>query len=132
MSTTTTTTTAIAEQVYDGLEKAWNAADGAAFAAPFAADATFVDIRGSLHHGRDAIAGGHQGIFATIYADSVVRYTVEDSREVAPGCLLVHARGDLVAPRVFPEPVTARSTALLVDSPRGWEIATFHNTLVAS
>ena len=38
--------TEIAETIVKRLEDAWNAGDGAAFGAPFAPDADFVDIRG--------------------------------------------------------------------------------------
>ena len=46
MDPTTTATTLI-----ECLQEAWNAADGAAFGAPFAPDADFVTIRGELHSG---------------------------------------------------------------------------------
>lgn len=42
----------ISRTVIEQLESAWNAADGAAFGAPFAPDADFVTIRGELHSGR--------------------------------------------------------------------------------
>ncbi len=58
------------------LEEAWNAADGARFARPFADDADFVNIRGEHLRTREVIAKGHQAIFDTIYAGSVVRYQV--------------------------------------------------------
>ena len=58
------------------LEKAWNAGDGAGFGRPFAEDADFVNIRGEHFRTREVIAKGHQGIFDTIYAGSVVRYQV--------------------------------------------------------
>lgn len=52
------------------LEKAWNAADGQAYGQEFTSDADFVDIRGTQHTGGDAISGGHQAIYDSIYADS--------------------------------------------------------------
>jgi uncharacterized protein (TIGR02246 family) len=127
-----TDATAIAQETYARLEKAWNAADGPGFAAPFAQDATFVDIRGSLHRGRAAIAAGHQGIFDTIYAGSTVAFEVDEVRRPATGCVVAHALSRLEAPRAFLEPVTARSTVVLVDSAEGWQVVAFHNTLVAS
>ena len=60
------------------LEIAWNAMDGAAFGASFAADADFVNIRGEHFRGRAAIAAGHAAIFKTIYAGSTNHYIVED------------------------------------------------------
>ena len=57
--------------------------DGAAFGAPFAEDAAFVDIRGEHHRGRQAITQGHQTIFATVYRGSAVRYELIDARPLA-------------------------------------------------
>jgi uncharacterized protein (TIGR02246 family) len=68
-----------AETIVKRLEEAWNAGDGAAFGAPFASDADFVDIRGVWHRGEE-IAAGHQQIFDTVYAGSTVRYEVLDAR----------------------------------------------------
>src|SRR3954447_11254923 len=87
-----------AETVVKRLEDAWNAADGAAFAEPFAADADFVNIRGDLHSGRDAIAAGHQQIFDTIYAGSTVRYQLHRARDLDGSAILAHIRATLNVP----------------------------------
>jgi ketosteroid isomerase-like protein len=58
----------IVSDLVGGLEEAWNSADGARFAQPFAEDADFVNIRGEHLRTRDVIAKGHQAIFNTIYA----------------------------------------------------------------
>ena len=124
-----TTTT---ETVVKRLQDAWNAADGAAFGAPFAADADFVTIRGELHSG-EAIAAGHQQIFDTIYAGSTLRYTVLDAREIDDRVILAHLRGNLSVP-AGPLAGEAEAVASIVlvrdgDEPR---IAAFHNTRVAT
>src|SRR5262245_38533391 len=80
------------------LEKAWNTADGAAFARPFAEDADFVNIRGEHMRTREVIARGHQGIFNTIYKGSVVSFKVEAAREIAPSVLVAHVKSTLNAP----------------------------------
>jgi len=66
------------EQVVSRLESAWNALDGAAFAAPFATDCDFVNIRGEHFRGRDAVAAGHTALFRGIYAGSRNQLTLED------------------------------------------------------
>ena len=123
---------AIAQGVMKRLEGAWNAADGAGFAEPFAVDADFVAIRGDLHTGRRAIAGGHQQIFDTIYAGSTVSLRVLQARELEGGPILTHVRGEIDAPA---GPLAGRhaATASVVLEPRGdgYEIAAFHNTLVS-
>jgi uncharacterized protein (TIGR02246 family) len=55
------------ESIVRQLEAAWNAMDGSAFAAPFAAEADFVNIRGEHFRGQGAIAAGHAAIFQSIY-----------------------------------------------------------------
>jgi uncharacterized protein (TIGR02246 family) len=118
-------------QLIAQLENAWNAADGAAFAEPFAEDADFVNIRGEHIRTREAIAMGHQGIFNTIYKGSVVRYQVAGVRSIAPGVLLAHVNATLNAP-TGPLAGEHRSlfTVVLAQNEDGWRIAAFHNTLV--
>jgi uncharacterized protein (TIGR02246 family) len=123
---------AIAQGVMKRLEGAWNGADGAGFAEPFAVDADFVAIRGDLHTGRRAIADGHQQIFDTIYAGSTVSLRVLQARELEGGPILAHVRGEIDAPA---GPLAGRhaATASVVLVPLGdeYEITAFHNTLVS-
>ena len=113
------------------LENAWNAGDGSAFAQPFAQDADFVNIRGEHFRTREAIAKGHQGIFNTIYKDSVVRYQVAGVRAIAPGILLAHVKATLKAP-TGPLAGEHRSlfTVVLAQGQDAWRIEAFHNTLI--
>ncbi len=114
------------------LEAAWNAADGAGFARPFAEDADFVNIRGEHLRTREVIAKGHQAIFNTIYAGSVIRYQVIGVRAIAPAVLLAHVKGTLEAPA---GPLAGEHnslfTVVLVQRENAWSIAAFHNTLIA-
>jgi uncharacterized protein (TIGR02246 family) len=80
------------------LERAWNNADGAGYRDLFSDDAHFVNIRGEHHHGRMAIAQGHQAIFDTIYKGSTVRYSVLESETILDGCIPVAVRARLEAP----------------------------------
>jgi uncharacterized protein (TIGR02246 family) len=123
---------AIAGQVLGRLEAAWNAADGRAFGAPFAADAEFVAIRGDHHHGREAVTHGHQALFDSIYRGSRVGYEVLQARALTDDVILVLAQVTLNAP-TGPLAGESRSTATLVLVRLGdaWPIAAFHNTLVA-
>ena len=133
MSTTSTLQpTEIASSLLERLEQAWNAADGAAFAAPFTEESEFVDIRGGHHRGRDVIAAGHQGIFDSIYAGSVVRFRVDLAREVAPGAILAIGSSTLDAPTGPLKGVNhARNTTVIVERDGEWQITAFQNTLVA-
>ena len=120
------------ERIVGQLQDAWNAMDGTAFAAPFAVDADFVNIRGEHMRGRNVIAAGHTGIFQTIYAGSTNHYTVEAVRLLRPDVVLVHVHALLDAPQ---GPLAgrhgARFSLVLTKESGGWEIASFHNTLEA-
>lgn len=125
----TGTDRAALESIVARLEAAWNAMDGLAFAAPFAEDADFVNIRAEHHRGRTAIANGHTAIFETIYAGSTVRCTMESARLLLPDIALVHVRSRLTAPR---GPLAGQHGAcfslVVRRSASGWEIAALHNT----
>ena len=122
----------IAGDLIKQLEDAWNAADGQAFGEPFTKDADFVAIRGDYHKTREAIAGGHQGIFNTIYKDSRITYVLLQARALADNVILAIVRNDLSAPS---GPLTgehsAMATLVLVQTDGKWQIAGFHNTTVA-
>jgi uncharacterized protein (TIGR02246 family) len=121
----------IVEPVIERLERGWNAADGAAFAAPFTPDADFVAIRGDLHTGAEAIAAGHQQIFETIYAGSTLDYTVLQARELADGTILAHVRGKMHAPTgPLAGDNESTATVILVRDGDEHRITAFHNTLV--
>jgi len=121
------------EGIVGQLEAAWKAMDGSAFAAPFAVDADFVNIRGEHFRGRPAIAAGHSAIFRTIYAGSTTLMTVEAVRQLRPEVALVHVHSQLDAPQ---GPLAGRHAArfsmVLTKEPGGWEIVAFHNTLEAA
>src|SRR6187455_758904 len=108
------------------LEEAWNAADGAGFARAFAEDADFVNIRGEHLRTRDVIAKGHQAIFNTIYAGSVVRYQVTRVRAIASAVLVAHVTATLKAPT---GPLAGEHSSLftlvLVQDGNAWRIAAF-------
>ena len=126
-----TTTQSPAAEFYSGLERAWNAGDGSAYAADFAPDCDFVDIRGARHHGAGAVAGGHQGIFDSIYRGSTVRYDVASVRQLADGVLLVQADAALQVPAgPLAGSSRASSTAVLVQDGGRWRAVLMHNTLV--
>ncbi len=120
------------ENIVRQLEAAWNAMDGQAFAAPFAEDADFVNIRGEHARGRAAIDAGHAAIFQSIYAGSTTQQTIEAARLLRPDVALVRVHSVLNAPH---GPLAGRHAArysmILTRENGRWEIAAFHNTLEA-
>jgi uncharacterized protein (TIGR02246 family) len=123
----------VGETILRQMEEGWNAGDGAAFAAPFTEDADFVAIRGDHHHGRQAIAEGHQHIFSTFYRGSRVRYELTRARRLTDDVCLVHNAATLDAPPAA-GPMAgihhATSTLVIVRTADGWKVAAFHNTMV--
>lgn len=128
----------IAARFFEHLQSAWNRADGAGFAVPFADDADFVNIRGELFHGRAEIGRGHDMIFHTIYKGSTVRLEVLDARFVTDDCLVFHGSSTLEVPAgPFQGKMSSTQTLLAVRRRGGsaragdgaWEIAAFHNTV---
>lgn len=109
------------ENIVHRLEAAWNAGDGAGFAAPFAADADFVNIRGEHMRGRPAIVAGHEAIFWTVYAGSTAHLTLEQARLLRAEVALAHVGSVLDAPQ---GPLAGRHRArfslLLTREPGGW------------
>src|SRR5688572_25581116 len=97
-ATPTSDAAAVAAPILEQLQQAWNAGDGMGFAAPFADDTEFVDIRGGHHRGAEAVGRGHQALFDSIYAGSTVRLELEVARTVAPGSLVALALSTLDAP----------------------------------
>jgi uncharacterized protein (TIGR02246 family) len=127
-----TTTGGAAEEFYAALERAWNAGDGGAYAAPFTADCDFTDIRGARHSGAGAVGGGHQAIFDSIYRGSTVQYEVTSARALADGVLLVQADAGLDVPAgPLAGSHRAASSAVLVETDGQWRAVMMHNTLVA-
>jgi uncharacterized protein (TIGR02246 family) len=122
----------VAAELVGRLERAWNEAGGQAFGEPFAPDADFVDIRGEHHRSREAIAAGHQAIFDSVYEGSSVDYELTGARELSEDVILAHATAVLRAPS---GPLAGEHSSVLsmvlVRGGDGWEIASFHNTLVA-
>ena len=114
------------------LEAAWNAADGAAFAAPFTEGADFVHILGGYYAGRSAIEAGHRMIFGTIYKGSTVRYSVEKIRFLRPDVALIFLRQHL---QFFedgqPRELEARPTIVAEKGEDTWRIAALQNTRIS-
>ncbi len=103
---------------------AWNAGDGAAWAAHFAQDADFVDVVGRIQHGRAVIAEEHQKIFDTIYRGSRLTIEYVNSRQLTDGLLLLHTTSTLSVPE---GPRAGVWHAIQTKVVRDGEILAFHN-----
>ncbi len=128
-----TAPTTVAREVLERLETAWNSADGPAFGAVYAPNASFVTIRGDHLVGAAAIGAGHAGIFATIYAGSVNRMELVHAEELSGGAVLAVSVSTLDCPSGPLSGVhRAMSTSVITaagDGPR--QVVATHNTLIA-
>src|SRR5690242_15267725 len=98
LSTMNQTDRAAIDALVQTLATAWNAGDGDAFAAPFAEDADFVNVRAEHHRGRQAIAAGHNFIFRGIYAGSTNQYVLKSARLLTGDVALAHVDAMLDVP----------------------------------
>jgi uncharacterized protein (TIGR02246 family) len=120
---------AAARLIVTQLENAWNAHDGKAFAAPFAADADYVVVDGMYVKGREAIEKGHQGIFTTVFKDSTNQGTVKSVRFLRPDVAVVHVEWNLTVRSDGKENKgRAMNTMFMTKNEGKWSIAAFHNT----
>ena len=127
-------------------ESAWNAGDAAAFTSAMADDIDFINVLGERRQGRETVERGHRHIFATIYKDSRVRYTLDEIRFVRPDVTLAFIHAHLIS-RLPPNAIAAtareaqiademhesqaRPTMILAKSNGHWRIVAFQNTSVA-
>jgi uncharacterized protein (TIGR02246 family) len=123
---------AVAADLLEVLEQAWNRGDGPGFGSVFADESDFVNIQGlHIQGGAAAIGQGHQGIFDTIYAGSTVRYQLDVARAIVPGVILAVATSTLDAP-AGPLVGThqSRFTMVITEQDGRWVVTSFQNTLV--
>lgn len=117
----------IVQQIQDG----WNAHDGKAFAAPFAADADYVVVSGMKIKGREVIEKAHVSIFTTIYKESHNVATVKGIRFLRPDVAVAHIEWNLEV-RPGGEKARAMNSMVLTKDVGKWSVAAFHNTPIQS
>lgn len=111
------------------VEAGWNAGDGDAFAAPFAANADYVIVDGRHIKGRDAIAHGHRQIFATIYKGSHNSATIRTIQLLRDDVAVAHIEWHLKFGQAdAPREGRAVNTMCLTKDENTWQIVAFQNT----
>lgn len=115
------------------VEAGWNAGDGDAFAAPFAADADYVIIDGRQIKGREAIAQGHRQIFSTVYKGSHNNATIRSVRLVRDDVAVAHVEWHLKYGQADAlREGRAINTMVLIKDQNTWQITAFQNTPLIS
>lgn len=119
----------IIRQIVKTVEAGWNAHDGKAFAAPFAADADYVVVNGMYIKGKDAIEQGHIGILTTVYKDSRNAATIKSIRFLRPDVAVVHVEWNLeYKANAETRNNRAMNTMIMTKDSGKWSILAFHNT----
>ncbi len=128
-SQTLNTDEAALRQIVKQVEDAWNAHDGKAFAAPFAADADYVIVNGMYIKGRDTIEKGHVSLFATTYKESRNAATIKSIRFLRPDVAAVHVEWNLeYSAGGETRKGHAMNTMVMTKDGGKWSISVFQNT----
>ena len=118
-------------KVVDAFVDAWNQHDVHAFAAAFAEDADFTNVRGVGAHGRAAVEEFHAPVFATVFKSSHQTAKNIQIRFLAPDLASVDVRWEMtgaVGPDGVPIPVRQGLLNWIVTRREGrWLILIMHN-----
>lgn len=130
------TTNNVAKQVVAQLNDAWNRGDASAWAAPYAEDAEFINILGSVFSGKAAIRTRHAEIFDRAFRGSTMKATVRQVRMLGATVMVVDSDTEVRNFRQLPPNVLPTSNGVLrtrlkhVLEKRGslWQIVASQNT----
>jgi uncharacterized protein (TIGR02246 family) len=84
------------EALVGEVEQAWNAHDMSRFAACFAEDADFVNVRGWWWRGRGEIELTHALLHETMFSDSFMELERAATKEVGAGVVVMHVKWRMV------------------------------------
>jgi uncharacterized protein (TIGR02246 family) len=121
------------EALVGDVERAWNSHDMSRFAAAFAEDADFVNVRGWWWRGRGEIEQNHALLHETIFSDSSMELERAATREVGPAVVVAHVKWRMVGhdvggPQESVEPRTGVWSWVIRDRGERLEIVSSHNT----
>lgn len=135
-----TTDEAVVKQLLDELVDAWNRGDAEAYGARFLDDATFTNVNGMFHEGREEFDRRHEEIFHGAMKGTTITLTARKLRFLRQDIAIVDTDcgvfGALVQPPgVQPGADGALRTCLLlvlVKQSGSWRIAAYHNVWQAT
>ena len=118
-------------EVMDQFMAAWNRHDAHAWAAVFAEDSDFTNVRGVGARGRANIEEFHAQVFATMFKNSVQKYTDIKIRFIRPDVAAVDVRWEMTGstdPHGNPWPDRKGLLNFVMTKDSGkWEIKVMHN-----
>jgi uncharacterized protein (TIGR02246 family) len=101
------------QQLFQLQEAAWNAGDGIAWAAAFTDKADFINIRGDVFHGREAIADRHVVIFTSFFKGSHVATTIRSITQPVPTVAIIETDNEITQFKALPPGIAATSPGVL-------------------
>jgi uncharacterized protein (TIGR02246 family) len=115
------------------VEQSWNTHDMSRFAACFAQNADFVNVRGWWWRGRGEIERNHALSHETIFRASTMELECASAKEVGAGVVVVHVKWRMVGhevggPQSTSEPRIGIWSWVVRDRDEGPEIISSHNT----
>jgi uncharacterized protein (TIGR02246 family) len=121
------------EALVGDVERAWNSHDMSRFAAAFAEDADFVNVRGWWWRGRGEIEQNHAHLHETIFSDSSMELERAATREVGADVAVAHVKWRMVGhevggPQQTSEPRSGIWSWVIRDRAGRLEIVSSHNT----
>ena len=135
-----TTDEAMIRQLLDELVDAWNRGDAEAYGARVLDDATFTNVNGMFHKGREEFNRRHDDIFRGALKDTTITLTPRELRFIRQDVVIVDMDCGLFGASVQPPGVhtetdgALRTCLLLVLLKRAgsWWIAAYHNVWQAT
>ncbi len=115
--------------LWQRMAEGWAAGSGERFAAVFAPDTAFVNVRGEEQHGREAVAKGHQMLFESRFRDTTLTVDEPAIRFVNDDVAVVHVVStvDGTEGRL----VSTHAQAVVERRDGEWLITAFHNMVPA-
>jgi len=122
-------------KIVDDQVKAWNAADGNAYAAHFAAEGSFTNLFGMVMYGRAAFAKRHSDILAGIYKHTTKKEIIQRIRFVTPDIAIVDIDNEIHGITAMPPGLSIPADGILrtklmqvfVKHQGEWWVEAYHN-----
>ncbi len=101
------------QHILDEQAAAWNRGDAAAWSSAFSEDADFINIRGDVFHGREAIVQQHARILGGPFKGSHIVITLRQLSAPAPGVALIESDHEVTGFASLPPGIVATADGVL-------------------
>jgi uncharacterized protein (TIGR02246 family) len=102
------------QSIFDAMSTAWAAGDPVAYTTAFTDAVDFINIRGDVFEGKDAVVAAHAKIFAGPFKGSQCPIVIRKIVTLAPGVLLVDTDQTVTNFKGLPPGISATSPGILL------------------